>query len=219
MINYGENTSYFIDFYAKQKQADINEIIFKYVENVISKEDILKLKNQNIENSKKIKGEGLFTKSSDYRVSDVFFIQKNKLIKPYKNILNKFEEINNKYFQANITDIMKLQYTFYDENQHFNWHPDGCFTYEVVKENLKVSKKLSFRKLTMVLCLSDHTEYEGGEFLLMNPFTTPDRAISSFKMDAGEAIVFPAFLFHRINPVTSGVRKSIVLWGCGPKWK
>ena len=35
----------------------------------------------------------------------------------------------------------------------------------------------------------------------------------------GTVFVFPSTLRHQVTPVTSGVRKSLVAWVEGPKWK
>ena len=31
----------------------------------------------------------------------------------------------------------------------------------------------------------------------------------------GSIVVFPAHIYHRVTPVTKGVRKSLVVWNCG----
>ena len=35
----------------------------------------------------------------------------------------------------------------------------------------------------------------------------------------GTAVIFPSFLVHRVAPVISGVRKSLVSWISGPPFK
>ena len=34
----------------------------------------------------------------------------------------------------------------------------------------------------------------------------------------GSIIVFPSFMWHRVTPVTSGLRYSLVNWNCGDPW-
>jgi hypothetical protein len=34
----------------------------------------------------------------------------------------------------------------------------------------------------------------------------------------GACICFPSYTYHRVTPVTSGIRKSLVVWFRGPKW-
>ena len=35
----------------------------------------------------------------------------------------------------------------------------------------------------------------------------------------GALIVFPSFVLHRVVPVTSGIRKSLVVWVAGPEFR
>jgi PKHD-type hydroxylase len=61
-----------------------------------------------------------------------------------------------------------------------------------------------------VLQLSDPGEYEGGE-LQMNVGSS----ILTVPQELGLICFFPSFLLHRVTPLTSGVRKSLVTWLCG----
>ena len=218
--SYGYNSKpYHTTFYGKHKQEDFTESAFTYHADFISKNKAQDLYNISSMNETIIKGRGLFTTSKDYRDSDIFFIKDINSNPLYKQIVDKFMSLNDEIYQADITEIQQLQYTYYYPKQHFNWHPDGPFAITKNNKDIPWPDDLLYRKLTLALCLSKHDEYEGGEFMILDPFTTPDRAVASFKMDAGEAIIFPAFLFHKVAPVISGVRKSIITWGCGPRWK
>ena len=70
------------------------------------------------------------------------------------------------------------------------------------------------RKLSMSLLLND--EFEGGELEIANP-----KQMESFTVDlkAGTCAIFPAWVKHRVKPVTSGTRYSIVAWMNGPQFK
>jgi PKHD-type hydroxylase len=35
----------------------------------------------------------------------------------------------------------------------------------------------------------------------------------------GSVLLFPSWILHRVTPVTKGVRKSIVVWVTGPKFR
>ena len=61
------------------------------------------------------------------------------------------------------------------------------------------------REITIIFNLND--EYEGGSLSLHKEYETTE-------MGQGDIIIFPSnFMYpHRINPVTSGVRYSIVTW-------
>jgi len=75
-----------------------------------------------------------------------------------------------------------------------------------------------FRKLSLIVQLSDEKSYEGGTFEIKSvtgePLDVPENALSR-----GSVIVFPSYLEHRIAPVISGVRHSLVGWYHGDPFK
>ena len=65
------------------------------------------------------------------------------------------------------------------------------------------------RKLTMVIQLSDPSEYEGGQLELFEDIQIPKQK--------GLVAMFPSFgNYHRVTPVLSGTRKVLVAWIWGP---
>jgi PKHD-type hydroxylase len=71
--------------------------------------------------------------------------------------------------------------------------------------------------------LSQEGDYEGGDFELEEVQKAPDRAGQRIKAltearQRGTVLVFPSFLYHRVTPVTSGMRRSLVAWYLGPPW-
>jgi PKHD-type hydroxylase len=83
---------------------------------------------------------------------------------------------------------------------HYSWHNDIG------------TGKFSGRKLSMSVQLSGADEYEGGELEFLDSTAPAPKEI-------GSLIVFPSYLQHRVKPVTSGVRKSMVCWVSGPAFK
>ena len=72
------------------------------------------------------------------------------------------------------------------------------------------------RKLTMVMLLSDNVlDFTGGELELNIGRESNSQTVDILK---GRIVVFPSFILHRVKPVTSGIRKSIVVWVEGPKF-
>lgn len=68
-----------------------------------------------------------------------------------------------------------------------------------------------YRKLTIVVQLSDEADYTGGELVIQHydkQYIMPKKI--------GTIIIFPSFLLHRVEPVKSGVRYSLVGFGYGP---
>lgn len=127
---------------------------------------------------------------------------------------------NRENFMYDLTGIdgETLQYTFYQEGQFYDWHTDSNLsihrsplTYE---ETLDPPKEF-VRKLSVVLQLTDENLYKGGDLEIQdyegNKYTAP-RA-------RGSVIMFDSRALHRVAPVTEGIRKSIVGWVIGPRWK
>ena len=98
-----------------------------------------------------------------------------------------------------------MQYTEYAENQNYKWHyDDEIFTASPVK-----------RKLSFTLQLSSPDEYDGGEFQLLSA----DDELYVAPKEVGTIIIFDSRAKHRVTKVKSGIRKSLVGWVNGPKWK
>ena len=68
------------------------------------------------------------------------------------------------------------------------------------------------RKISMTLLLNDPSEFEGGELELMAPG-------KSASLKQGHAIIFASFLNHKVNPVTRGIRQSLVCWFGGKSFR
>ena len=65
----------------------------------------------------------------------------------------------------------------------------------------------------LFLLTDPETDYTGGNFEIN---TGGNSEIVPFPK--GRIIAFPSFILHRVTPVTSGTRKSIVIWVTGPKF-
>ena len=115
--------------------------------------------------------------------------------------------LNSQFFNFDLTGFCEdMQYTIYDGNEegHYTWHTD-----------LISNSNNSFlppRKLSMVLQLSDPSEYEGGEFEIW--FGSQDKFVT-VPREKGDVIIFPAFVMHRVKPIKRGQRKCLVFWTGG----
>jgi len=145
---------------------------------------------------------------------------KNSFVEPNGEtewIFNKFIEaskfVNEKYFQYELYGFSFIQYTEYgDDFDHYNWHMD----LDPIKD-VPTGFIANTRKLSASVILSDESEYEGGNFeIYMNPDSTPERIV---KQEQGSIIFFPSYAMHRVTPVTEGIRKSLVIWIEGPRFK
>jgi PKHD-type hydroxylase len=109
-------------------------------------------------------------------------------------------EANNELFQFDI-DYMpeNIQYTeYYGSDQGgYEWHMD-----------IGSTGGMNLRKISITVQLSDSDEYEGGDLQLWTGGTMPLTA----PRGKGNVVVFPSFMLHRVTPVTTGTRKSFVIW-------
>ena len=71
------------------------------------------------------------------------------------------------------------------------------------------------RKLSFSLQLSDPDQYTGGELEFLD---NSGKTMFAPKQ-RGTMVVFDSRLKHRVRRVKSGLRKSIVGWVVGPRWK
>ena len=104
----------------------------------------------------------------------------------------------------------QIQYTVYEgKNSHYSWHKDSnrsTFSYDGTP---------LIRKLSISLCLSSKDDYDGGEFQIMYGH----KDMKTIKLDVGDVIVFSSDCVHRVRPLKSGKRISLVGWFAGPKFR
>ncbi len=128
----------------------------------------------------------------------------------FQRINRAIEETNNLYYNYDLNGYDYLQYTQYDEayKGHYDYHIDMSFDAK--------SDDAQPRKLSIVLMLNTpKTDFEGGDFNIKiggdNDITIP--------FERGFMVLFPSFLLHKVQPVTKGIRKTLVAWVLGPKFK
>jgi len=109
-------------------------------------------------------------------------------------------------FEILTSQAAEVQYTEYhaSDGGKYDWHHDVDWN----------SGDIGDRKLSVVVQLSDPSEYEGGYFEFQDVENPKEEM-----RDKGTILVFPSLLLHRVTPVTSGVRKSLVAWFEGPPWR
>ena len=74
---------------------------------------------------------------------------------------------------------------------------------------------LAAEPVSFVMQLTDESEYEGGEVQVMD--STGE--LYSVPRERGAVIIFDSRLTHRVRKVRSGIRKSLVGWAVGPRWR
>lgn len=113
--------------------------------------------------------------------------------------------LNAQFYRFDLTGFGEaLQLTNYDQSEHgmYGWHQD-------------YGGKLSpSRKFSMVLQLTDPSQYEGGNLQIL----TSGEPVNVRKQ-RGLIAAFPSYVLHQVTPVTSGSRQSLVAWVSGPAFK
>lgn len=100
-------------------------------------------------------------------------------------------------------NIGVIQYTTYKSEQkmEYDWHADSVW-----------HNKPVVQKLTVIIGLTNNEEYQGGDFVIAG------RKETRIKLTAGQVVVFPSPLLHKVDPVTAGTRNTLVAWFKGPRW-
>tara|TARA_Y100001973_G_C5161146_1_gene313583 strand:+ start:147 stop:761 length:615 start_codon:yes stop_codon:yes gene_type:complete len=124
-----------------------------------------------------------------------------------KNLKMACEMANRIFFNFDISnELSNIRMLRYKDTGKYDWHLDIG------------NEETSVRKITAIVQLSDENDYEGGNFeFSMTDETGKDTAVGSRKR--GSLILFPSYLGHRVSPLTSGVRSSILTWMLGNAFK
>ena len=110
-------------------------------------------------------------------------------------------QVNYQIWQYNITHSNQSEFLMYDIHGKYETHVDTFH-----------ARSNETRKLNILAFLND--DFEGGKFYIQNsnerlyPQQTP-----------GTVLVFPSFMPHGVEPITKGIRYSIVAWMLGPYFK
>lgn len=99
-------------------------------------------------------------------------------------------------------DMQLVEYSS-QESGHYDWHVD-----------IGDGDLARTRKLSISVQLSEPTDYEGG-----NLDCLIHRTVVTAPKERGTVIIFPSFMTHRVTPVTTGVRRSLVLFIHGASFK
>ena len=147
------------------------------------------------------------------RKSDIVWMSDTwiyKEIQPYIHEANRSANWNHEWDHS-----QSCQFTEYKKGQYYDWHCDSMDTPYDEPEDTNQHGKI--RKLSMTLSLSDPKDYNGGD--LEFDFRCTDEGsqpqICKEVRPKGSIIVFPSFVWHRVKPVTKGIRHSLVCWNVG----
>jgi len=141
------------------------------------------------------------------RSSKVSWLNNTKLQTSLNNLIQIANDESNWNFS--LKEFEPLQYTIYHKNDHYDWHIDS---------HRSPYKNGMIRKISFTMCLNE--DYEGGDFSICSPHPIGNKTkIETFsKPKKGTMIVFPSHVWHKVDKVTSGVRKTLVGWVVGSQW-
>jgi PKHD-type hydroxylase len=112
-------------------------------------------------------------------------------------------DANKENFNYTVSDSSQVQFLKYEPGMFYRVHADTSDY---------VGVESYYRKLTVILNLTDPSEFDGGKFVLYNNGLTAIRPEAT----KGTVFVFPSFMNHKISPITKGTRYSMVGWIMGP---
>ncbi|WP_422356196.1 2OG-Fe(II) oxygenase [Roseivirga pacifica] len=177
-----------------------------WVESYFTKDEvalILKAYESKVKSAAQVADEGL--DMPDLRKSTVTFLEPDDA--EYAPIIHKLAQlaiqVNQQRYTFDLSGIYEpLQIAQYDSDDFFDWHTDFS------------NGQASTRKLSLSVQLSEPSSYEGGDL----QFKVNTNEINAPK-SLGTVVIFPSFIQHRVTPITSGSRKSLVAWITGPHFK
>ena len=118
----------------------------------------------------------------------------------YDRVFELVTRFNNQLWRFELAGAEPMQFAAYGVEQHYDWHVD-----------LWASKPENARKLSVSVQLDAAEDYEGGSFEV-DQSGAPNAVGPRAK---GAMILFPSYVLHRVQPVTRGIRHSLVTWVVG----
>ena len=138
------------------------------------------------------------------RVTTISWIPFKEMGHMYRDLNAFIQKTNENHFGFEDVRVTEnAQFTEYPVGGFYDWHMD-C--------DVDMSHEPPVRKISMTVLLNDPAEFEGGELELMGPGKFAE-------LKQGHAICFASFLNHRVNPVTRGMRQSLVVWFGGKAFR
>ena len=138
---------------------------------------------------------------NEVRKSTIAFIEPGEEV--FASVMQKLAQyaihINNQHYGFDLMGFYEaIQIAEYGVEDFFTWHSDFS------------AGTASTRKLSLSIQLSEPDAYEGGDL----QFKVSDQEVNAPRT-LGTVIAFPSYVLHRVTPITSGKRRSMVGWVTG----
>ena len=182
---------------------EVNQTEHYWFEKGFSSKDVSKINNLtkkgSLQEASVLSGAGKNTRDSSIK----WLTPDDKHSWIYDTLIHYIQEANSIWKFDLHTVIDDIQYTEYrGGGNHYDWHVDIG------------PGSISHRKVSVIVQLSDPSEYKGGELQI-----NTGGQIKTIPQVKGSVTIFPSYLLHRVTPVTTGLRKSLVLWAGGNHYK
>jgi len=139
------------------------------------------------------------------RVTTISWIPFDALKPMYNKIRQVLDSTNKNHFGFDTVELTEpAQFTEYPPGGFYDWHTDN---------DISGITEPPVRKISMTLLLSPETQFTGGGLELVKEGSSPK------KLTQGHAIFFASFVRHRVMPVQTGVRQSLVMWFGGTPFR
>tara|TARA_R110002167_G_scaffold70564_1_gene199185 strand:- start:708 stop:1295 length:588 start_codon:yes stop_codon:yes gene_type:complete len=150
-----------------------------------------------------------FVRDLEIRNSEICFLDSEKHEPLYKHLWKYAIDANKHAYGFNISNIETVQFSLYDSayKGKYDWHVDTLWT----------DDNFFHRKISIIVQLSDPSEYKGGQFELHGG--EPSKKERKLMNQKGSIITFPSFVTHRVTPVTKGRRLALIAWVEGAKFR
>lgn len=126
------------------------------------------------------------------RITDIAWVH------PNNNTIWMFTKSAQAFCGSPISQLQSMQYSIYRVGGHYKWHRDIGHQDNIANERI----------VTGVLQLNDPKEYTGGELMV-----DEGHSKTTVMKERGLLSVFPAGWRHKVNPVKTGIRKTLIMWG------
>ena len=181
----------------------MNTFKYFYWNNVLNEKEINQINSILDKNKEKLKD---CPAPNTIKTSTVEYIKLKYLKNILQDALYLLSENNRDHYGYNVypfADNSYVNINTYRKNQEYDWHCDMEYY------------KSSDLKLTGLINIST-SDFTGGELNLLDG--TPQSELKELNKP-GAMVIFNSFLFHKVNPIKKGIRKTLTIWVKGPAFK
>lgn len=157
----------------------------------------------------KVRGGSILT---EVRSSELRFIEPMNMDEVgwiFERLKEIIDNVNNRIYEYQLNYFTPPQFTRYGVGDYYDWHMDLLMG--------KPCEALFMRKLSATVFLSRPEDFTGGELMIGRNSDGSHEEIIEPRQ--GSMVLFPSFIWHKVNTVKSGERYSLVVWSEGDKFR